>query len=226
MGNADHVVTLRELQASEEIRTYIVKADDCLRAIGYTEHCFEHVTMVMRRAAAVLEMLESPPREVELARIAGLLHDVGNIVNRHDHAHSSATIAFCLLDKRGMPAPEIADVVCAIGNHDEDTGMPINRLAAAIILGDKTDVRRNRVRSPLLRENDIHDRVNGAVDEADFSLEKESRTITLALTINTELCSVLEYFQIFLGRMQLCRNAASYLGCQFRLVINGAVMMG
>ena len=219
-------VTLETLQALPEMSVYITKADDSLKSIGYTEHSFPHITTVLERAAAILNMLDRSEREVELARVAGYMHDIGNIVNRHDHAQTSAVMAYHILDRLGMPPAEIADVICAIGNHDEGTGLPINALAAALIIADKSDVRRNRVRSPLLRENDIHDRVNGAVDRAEFELDKAQKTITLSLTIDTEQCSVMEYFKIFLNRMQLCQNAAGFLKCQFRLVINGAVMLG
>ena len=191
-------ITLADVQALPEMQIYIQKEDDCLKAIGYTEHCFQHVTTVLTRAASILDMLDYPARTVELARIAGYMHDIGNIVNRHDHAHTSAIMAFQILRGMGMPPEEIADVICAIGNHDEGSGLPINPIAAALIIGDKTDVRSNRVRTPRLRENDIHDRVNGAVDKAVFKLDHDSRTVTLALTIDTEKCPVLEYFEIFL----------------------------
>ena len=208
------------------MQIYIQKEDDCLRSIGYTEHCFQHVTIVLERASSILKMLDYPERTIELARIAGYMHDIGNIVNRHDHAHSSAVMAFYMLRDLGMPPEEIADVICAIGNHDEATGLPINPIAAAIIIGDKTDVRSNRVRMPRLRENDIHDRVNGAVENAVFTLDHDTRTVTLSLTIDTEQCPVLEYFEIFLGRMQMCQRAAKYLQCRFKLVINDGLMLG
>ena len=219
-------ITLADVQALPEMQIYIQKEDDCLKTIGYTEHCFQHVTTVLTRAASILDMLDYPARTVELARIAGYMHDIGNIVNRHDHAHTSAIMAFQILRGMGMPPEEIADVICAIGNHDEGSGLPINPIAAALIIGDKTDVRSNRVRTPRLRENDIHDRVNGAVDKAVFKLDHDSRTVTLALTIDTEKCPVLEYFEIFLGRMQMCQRAAKYLKCQFKLVINEGLMLG
>lgn len=219
-------ITLADIRALPEMQIYIQKEDDCLRSIGYTEHCFQHVTIVLERASSILKMLDYPERTIELARIAGYMHDIGNIVNRHDHAHSSAIMAFYMLRDLGMPPEEIADVICAIGNHDEATGLPINPIAAAIIIGDKTDVRSNRVRIPRLRENDIHDRVNGAVENAVFTLDHDTRTVTLSLTIDTEQCPVLEYFEIFLGRMQMCQRAAKYLQCRFKLVINDGLMLG
>lgn len=219
-------ITLADIRALPEMQIYIQKEDDCLRSIGYTEHCFQHVTIVLERASSILKMLDYPERTIELARIAGYMHDIGNIVNRHDHAHSSAIMAFYMLRDLGMPPEEIADVICAIGNHDEATGLPINPIAAAIIIGDKTDVRSNRVRMPRLRENDIHDRVNGAVENAVFTLDHDTRTVILSLTIDTEQCPVLEYFEIFLGRMQMCQRAAKYLQCRFKLVINDGLMLG
>ena len=219
-------ITLADIRALPEMQIYIQKEDDCLRSIGYTEHCFQHVTIVLERASSILKMLDYPERTIELARIAGYMHDIGNIVNRHDHAHSSAIMAFYMLRDLGMPPEEIADVICAIGNHDEAIGRPINPIAAAIIIGDKTDVRSNRVRMPRLRENDIHDRVNGAVENAVFTLDHDTRTVILSLTIDTEQCPVLEYFEIFLGRMQMCQRAAKYLQCRFKLVINDGLMLG
>lgn len=220
------VVTLDELKAREDICAYIRKADDCLKSIGYTEHSFQHVCTVLERASDILTMLDYPQRTIELVRIAGYLHDIGNIVNRRDHAQSGAIMAFQLLTQMNMPADEVSDIVCAIGNHDENAGLPINELAAAIIIGDKTDVRKNRVRMPRLRENDIHDRVNGAVERAEVLLDKTLRMITLEPTIDTAQCSVLDYFQIFLTRMQMCQKAATYLKSTFRLVINDTVMLG
>ncbi|MCI6636375.1 MAG: HD domain-containing protein [Clostridiales bacterium] len=220
------MLSYETIRQNENIRTYIRKADESLRALGYTEHSFAHVTKVAETAGEILSTFGYSTHDVELVKIAGYLHDIGNNVNRCDHAQSGALMAYAILTQMGMPAGEVLDVVCAIGNHDESTGLPINPLAAAIIIGDKTDVRKNRVRTPLLRENDIHDRVNGAVDEAEFLLDRDTHTITLSLHIDTAQCSVIEYFQIFLTRMQMCRRAADSLGCPFRLMINGAVMMG
>lgn len=219
-------ITLADVRAMADVSAYIRQADDSLKAIGYTEHSFEHAALALHRAAGVLTMLDYPPRMVELARIAGYMHDIGNAVNRSAHAQSGAIMAFQMLTRAGMPPEEVAQVICAIGNHDEGTGRPVSPLAAAVILGDKTDVRRSRVRSPRLRNDDIHDRVNGAVDAAAFDLDKARRFITLRLTIDTAECSVLEYFKIFLDRMVMCQTAADTLGCTFRLVINGAVMIG
>ena len=221
-----HIITFQDIHAREDVKTLIRRSDETLKTRGYTEHSFPHVTLVLERAASILRALGHPERMVELVRIAGFMHDIGNLVNRHDHAQSSAVMAFQILDKLGMPMEEVADIVCAIANHDEGTGLPVTPMAAALIIADKTDVRRNRVRLPLMRVNDIHDRVNGAVDEAGFEIDGATRTLTLSLTIDTKQCAVLEYFQIFLNRMQMCDNAAKSLQCSFRLTINGALMMG
>lgn len=224
--NAPELITLAQVKESEKAAVFIEKADASLKAIGYTEHGYAHVGTAADRAARVLEALGRPAREIELARIAGYLHDIGNLVNRNDHAHTGAVLAGRILEDMGMQPDETADIMCAIGNHDESTGLPVSPLAAALIIGDKTDVRRSRVRFPLTRVNDIHDRVNGAVTNADFSIDGGAKAITLSLTVDTSHCDVLEYFQIFITRMQMCKNAARFLGMEFRLVINGALMMG
>ena len=220
------MLTFEQVKNNEEIKTYIRKADESLKAIGYTEHSFAHVTKAADQAAEILEKLGYPARTVELARIAGYMHDIGNVINRKDHAQSGAVMSFRILDKLGMDADELATVICAIGNHDEGTGAPVNEVAAALILADKSDVRRSRVR-PC--ENppagDIHDRVNYSVEDSRIELETESGQVTLRLTIDTEYCAVMDYFEIFLGRMMLCRRAAEYLGLKFRLVINDAAML-
>jgi len=219
-------VTFETVKNNEEIRTYIRKADESLRVIGYTEHSFAHVTKTAYEAARILEALGYPARTVELARIAGYMHDIGNVINRKDHAQSGAVMTFRILDKLGMPADELATVICAIGNHDEGTASPVNEVAAALILADKSDVRRRRVRAEERPpQGDIHDRVNYAVESSGIDLDTESRRLTLRLKIDTEHCAVMDYFEIFLSRMLLCRRAAEYLGLTFRLVINDAVML-
>lgn len=219
-------LTFEMVKNNPEINTYIRKADESMKAIGYTEHSFAHVTKVAQQAAEILSRLGYPERTAELARIAGYMHDIGNVVNRHDHAQSGAIMSFRILDKMGMDAEELATVVCAIGNHDEGTGAPINEVAAALILADKSDVRRSRVRAsdhpPM---GDIHDRVNYAVENSRIELDAGSKGITLRLTIDTEHCAVMDYFEIFLTRMMLCRRAAEYLGLKFRLVINDATLL-
>lgn len=213
-------MTYQELKSNQAIRTYIRQADDSLKALGYTEHSFAHVTMVSARAEEILTTLGHPERTVELAKIAGLLHDIGNLVNREEHSQSGAVIAFRLLDKLGFPPEEIAMVVTAIGNHDEGNGVPVSDLAAALILADKSDVRRSRVRNHDFATFDIHDRVNYAVTESALRIDKEKKIITLTLSIDTKISAIMDYFEIFMARMILCRKAADRLGLQFKLSIN------
>ena len=218
-------VTFRDVQNSPEIRTYITQADASLLALGFTEHSFAHVTKCAHLAAHILEQLGYSDREVELARIAGFMHDIGNVVNRTDHAQSGAIMAFRILDKMGMDPADVATVITAIGNHDEHTAFPVNAVAAALILADKTDVRRSRVRNNDTVTFDIHDRVNYAVEQSEVTLNTEEKTIQLTLTINTDVCAVMDYFEIFLQRMVLCRKAADALGLRFRLEINGLMLL-
>ena len=214
-------VTFETIRSNSEVRTYITQADASLLALGFTEHSFAHVTKCAETASHLLEQMGYSAREAELARIAGFMHDIGNLVNRHDHAISGASMAFTLLTKLGMDAADIATVVTAIGHHDDSTAFPVNAVAAALILADKTDVRRSRVRNRDTIRFDIHDRVNYAVEQADLTLDKTARTITLTLSINTEVCAVMDYFEIFLNRMLLCRKAAEFFDLSFRLDVNG-----
>jgi metal-dependent HD superfamily phosphatase/phosphodiesterase len=214
------LVNFSHIQNSAEVNTYIQKADDTMRAIGYTEHCFPHVTKTALQAAKILEELDYSPHTIEIAKIAGYMHDIGNAINRCDHAHTGALMAFQLLLKTDMSPDDISTIICAIGNHDEATGAPINEVAAALILADKSDVRRSRVRDEQNLRSDIHDRVNYAVVESSLSLNKGDMSITLRLSIDTEQCAVMDYFEIFLTRMLLCRRAAEYLHLHFKLVIN------
>ena len=218
-------VTYEDVRKSEEIRTYIKQADESLKAIGYTEHSFAQCTKVAKVAGDLLEKLGYDAHEVELARIAGFMHDIGNVVNRIDHAQSGAMMAFRILDKMGMPPEDVATVITAIGNHDEQTAAAVNAVAAALIIADKTDVRRSRVRNRSTINFDIHDRVNYAAEKSDVILEPDSKTITLDLKINTEICAVMDYFEIFTGRMLLCRKAAEFLGLQFKLDINDVYLL-
>ena len=217
------MVTFEDVKNNPDIRAYISKADESLIALGYTEHSFAHVTKVAESAAEILHTLGHSDHEIELVKIAGYLHDIGNIVNRIDHAQSGAVMAFRLLDRMNMPPEDIATIVTAIGNHDESTAFPVNAVAAALIIDDKTDVRRSRVRNRSVAQFDIHDRVNYSVTASEVKIAKDS--ICLELTIEQEYCSVLEYFEIFLTRMLLCRRAAEALGVEFSLVINGQRMM-
>ena len=217
------MVTFKDVKNSPDIRAYISKADESLLALGYTEHSFAHVTKVAEAAAEILHTLGHSEHEIELVKIAGFLHDIGNIVNRIDHAQSGAVMAFRLLDRMNMPPEDIATIVTAIGNHDESTAFPVNSVAAALIIADKTDVRRSRVRNRSVAQFDIHDRVNYSVTHSDVYITKEN--ICLELTIEQEYCTVLEYFEIFLTRMLLCRKASEALGVEFMLYINGQRMM-
>ena len=214
------MLTFEEIKNDETIRTYIKKADVSLSMLGYTEHSFAHVAKVADTARYILETLGFSAHTVELAQIAGFTHDIGNLVNRSEHSQSGAVMMFRLLDHKDMPAEDIATVVTAIGNHDEGTGVPVDAVSAALILADKTDVRRSRVRNRDFATFDIHDRVNYSVEKSEVTIEKESMTITLKLTIDTSISAVMDYFEIFLGRMVMCRKAADFLGLTFRLVIN------
>lgn len=213
-------ITYQDVKNNEAIKTYIKKADESLIALGYTEHSFAHVMKVAETAAGILLALGYSEREAELARIAGYLHDIGNVINRVDHAQSGAVMAFRILDNMGADAEDIATIVTAIGNHDESTAFPVNPIAAALIIADKTDVRFTRVRNIDRASFDIHDCVNFAVKESKLTYKKGEH-ITLTLTIDTKECVVMDYFEIFLGRMKLCRKAAAKLGLEFKLIING-----
>ncbi len=214
------MITYEDVKANEAIKTYIKAADSSLIALGYTEHSFAHVSKVALDAAHILETMGYTERECELAKIAGYMHDIGNLVNRVEHSQSGAVMAFRILDKMGMDPEEIALVVTAIGNHDEGTGVPVNPLSAALILADKCDVRRTRVRNSDLSTFDIHDRVNYSVESASTDIDRVEGTFSLMLSIDTAISSVMDYFEIFLGRMILCRKAAERLGLAFKLIIN------
>ena len=218
------MITWQDVVSDKAVQTYIKKADESLIALGYTEHSFTHVGRVAQVAGEILTTLGYPEREVELARIAGYLHDIGNVVNRVDHAQSGALMAFRILDRMGMDAEEISTVITAIGNHDESTAFPVNAVAAALILADKTDVRSSRVRNHDFSTFDIHDRVNYSAKESHVTIEKDSY-IELNLTIDTSICAVMDYFEIFIERMVLCRKAAERLSLKFRLVINGQTIL-
>lgn len=212
-------IQYEDVKNNPVVQTYIKKADDSLNALGYTEHSFAHVTKVADIASQILLTQGYSERDAELARIAGYLHDIGNVINRIDHAQSGAVMAFRILDNMGADPEDIATIITAIGNHDESTAFPVNAVAAALILADKTDVRYTRVRNHDFATYDIHDRVNYSVKESNLEIVKDSH-IELILKIETEMCSVMDYFEIFLGRMLLCRKAAEKLGLQFRLKIN------
>lgn len=214
-------MTYEQIRHDRAVNVYIAQADASMQALGFTEHSFAHVTRVAQIAGDILQTLNFPERMVELARIAGYLHDIGNVVNRVDHSQSGAVMAFRILDRMEFPPEEIAAIVTAIGNHDEGTGVPVSELAAALIIADKSDVRRSRVRDKADIAADIHDRVNYSVTGSDLKVDVEEKTITLSLTVDTAVSSVMEYFEIFMKRMLLCRKAAEKLGLTFRLDING-----
>lgn len=219
------MITVDDVRNNPQVRAYIRKADETLGALGFTEHSFPHVASVAKRAGDLLAELGYSEHEAELARIAGYLHDIGNIVNRIDHAQSGAVMAFRLLDQLGMEPDDIAAVISAIGHHDESAAVPINPIAAALILADKTDVRRSRVRNSDRASFDIHDRVNYAAVEARTFLSEDKTQFFLSLNIDTGISAVMDYFEIFLSRMLLCRKAAEYLRLQFKLVINGQELL-
>ena len=214
------MITYEMIRNNETIQTDIRKADASLVELGYTEHSFAHVGMVAHNARYILETLGYDERVLELVQIAAHLHDIGNLVNRTDHSQSGAVMAFRILDKLGMDPEEIAEIVTAIGNHDEGTGRPVSPMAAALILADKSDVRRSRVRNQDESQFDIHDRVNYSVKKAELKINESRTLIKLKLSVDTRYGSVMDYFEIFMGRMILCRKAAEKLGLQFRLMIN------
>lgn len=214
------MVTFDQIKNNEAIRTYIKKADESLTALGFTEHSFAHVTKVSETAAYILEKLGYSEHDIEIVKIAGFLHDIGNLVNRAEHSQSGAIMAFRILDNLGMDPSDTATIATAIGNHDEGTGTPVNPIAAALILADKSDVRRSRVRNTDTSNFDIHDRVNYSVEKSVLKINEKKTIINLKLNIDTRFGSVMDYFEIFLDRMILCRKAAEMLGLQFKLIIN------
>ncbi len=219
------MITLKDVCQNEEVNALIKGAQKQLDALGYTEHGHRHISIVSKRAGDILEKLGYPERTVELARIAGYLHDIGNCVNRVDHAHSGAILAYDILKNMGMPVEERTEIMMAIGNHDEETGTAISDISAAIILADKSDAHRDRVCNSNLVTFDIHDRVNYAVTDSNLNLDVEKRLITLNLKIDTEICPVLDYFEIFMDRTMMSKYAAKYLKIWFSLVINDTKLL-
>ena len=215
------MVTYEALRRDAAVNTYITRADESLSALGFTEHSFPHVCRVAEVAGQVLKALGYDSHQIELAKIAAYLHDIGNLVNRVDHSQSGAVMAFRILDHMDMDAADVATVVTAIGNHDEGTGVPVNAVAAALILADKSDVRRNRVRNRDIATFDIHDRVNYSVERSELRILPEEKVARLELTVDTHFSSVMDFFEIFLKRMLLCRRAAERLRVTFQLTING-----
>ena len=212
-------MSYEEIRNNPTIRTYIQKADQSLAALGFTEHSFAHVTHVASVAGKILKELNYSKEDLEIARIAGYMHDIGNVINRHDHAQTGALMAMRILDHMGMPADQVAAVITAIGNHDEPNAYPVDAVTAAIIIADKTDVRQTRVRNKDVTNFDKHDRVNYAVKQSTVCV-RDGKIIEASLKLDKDICSVMDYFKIFLERMILCRKAAEQLGCEFSLVIN------
>ena len=219
------MIKLQDVKQNSEVEALIKGAQKQLNALGYTEHGHRHISIVAKRAGDILEKLGYPERTIELARIAGYLHDIGNCVNRVDHAHSGAIMAYQILKEMGMPEEERTEIMMAIGNHDENTGTAISEISAAIILADKSDVHRDRVTNTNLATFDIHDRVNYAVTNASLELDAETRKIKLELKIDREICPVLDYFEIFMDRTMMSKYAAKYLNIWFELVINDTKLL-
>ena len=214
------MITLDDIRNNPEVQELVVGAQNQLDALGYTEHSVRHVSIVSQRAGKILEELGYGKDRVELAKIAGYLHDIGNGVNRVDHAHSGAIMAYNILKEMGLPIKDRTEIMSAIGNHDEATGTAISDISAALILADKSDVHRNRVVNKNMATFDIHDRVNYAVTNANLSIIKETRKVVLELTIDTTICPVLDYFEIFMQRTMMSKYAAKYLNIWFELIIN------
>lgn len=214
------MITLEDVIENPEVDALIKGAQKQLDGLGYTEHSHRHISIVSKRAGKILEVLGYPERTIELAKIAGYLHDIGNCVNRTDHAHSGAILAYQILKDMGMPVEERTEIMMAIGNHDEKTGTAVSDISAALILADKSDVHRDRVTNTNLSTFDIHDKVNYAVTNADLTIDSKKKRIVLKLTIDTEISPVLDYFEIFMDRTMMSKYAAKYLDIWFELLIN------
>ena len=215
------MISYEKIINSDVIRTYITKADESLAALGFTEHSFTHVLHVAETAGYILKSIGYDDETVEIAKVAGYLHDIGNLVNRKEHSQSGAVMAWSILNDRKCDSKDIATIVTAIGNHDEGTGVPVNDVAAALILADKADVRRSRVRNQDVASFDIHDNVNYSVIESVLEINEEKTEIELKLTLDAEYGSVMDFFEIFMERMLMCKRAAEKLGLKFKLKING-----
>lgn len=222
-GEAPALITFKDVKNNPKVRKLIDGANEVMKAMGYTEHGHRHVGIVSGITKAIMERIGSSPREVELSQIAAYLHDIGNVINRVDHPLTGANIAFTILNEMGMPPEEIAPILGAIGNHEEMLGLPVSNISAALIIADKSDVHYSRVQNPILETFDIHDRVNYAVQRSRLELPLEEKVIKLTLEIDNS-ASVMEYFEIFLSRMVMCRKSAEVLGYQFQLNVNGVAM--
>lgn len=219
------MITLEDVKNNEEVQAFVNASQKQLEALGYTEHSNRHIGIVSERTGEILKKLGYDERTVELGRIAGYLHDIGNCVNRVDHAHSGAILAYNILKEMGMPPEDRTEIIMAIGNHDEGTGTAVSSISAALILADKSDVHRNRVINTNMSTFDIHDRVNYAVTNAELEIDEINRKVILSLTIDTQICPVLDYFQIFMDRTMMSKYAAKYLEIWFELVINGTKLL-
>lgn len=211
---------MEDVKKDPQVQAYIDRADEYLAVIGYTEHGTRHCSLVAKVGRDILLKLDRPARDAELSAISGYLHDIGNVFNRVNHAYTGAVLAHTLLKDMGMSPREITAIVASIGSHDDNGFEPVSSISAGLILADKSDVHRSRVRNPDMIKFDIHDRVNYAVNKSYLQVDPENKTITLFLTIDVKIASVMEYFEIFLNRMLYCKRAANFLGCQFRLVVN------
>ena len=219
------MITLEEVKNNPEIKALLEGSQKQLNALGYTEHSLRHVTIVSNRAGEVLRTLEYPEERIELAKIAGYMHDIGNCINRVDHAHTGAILAYEILKDMGMDIEKRTEIMMAIGNHDEQTGTAVSDISAALILADKSDVHRSRVVNQNLSTFDKHDKVNYAVTNSNFSIDKENKKIILDLTIDTKISPVLDYFEIFMDRTMMSKYAAKYLGIWFELIINDTKLL-
>ena len=219
------MITLEDVINNEEVQAFVNASQKQLKALGYTEHSYRHIGIVSKRTGEILQKLGYDERTVELGKIAGYMHDIGNCVNRVDHAHTGAILAYNILKEMGMDAEERTEIMMAIGNHDEGTGTAVSNISAALILADKSDVHRDRVINKNMSTFDIHDRVNYAVTDAKIEINEIERKVTLTLTIDTQICPVLDYFQIFMDRTMMSKYAAKYLNIWFELVINGTKLL-
>lgn len=218
-------LSFKDVLCNEEVKAFLEKANENLGMMGYTDHSEKHCAIVAKRAGSILSQLGYSEHEIELAQIAGALHDIGNFINRVNHAEYGAILAYNILAKMEMPLEDRIIIASAIGNHDESTGGAIDAVSAALILADKTDVRRNRVRNKDKASFDKHDRVNYAVTNSTVKVNSQKHVITLNLQIDEEICTMYEYFEIFLGRMMMCRRAAELLGTRFKLTANGSKVL-
>lgn len=219
------MITLEDVINNEEVQAFVNASQKQLKALGYTEHSYRHIGIVSKRTGEILQKLGYDERTVELGKIAGYMHDIGNCVNRVDHAHTGAILAYNILKEMGMDAEERTEIMMAIGNHDENTGTAISNISAALILADKSDVARSRVSKTNIATFDIHDKVNYAVTNADLKLDAENRVITLKLDIDTKICPVLDYFKIFMDRTIMSKYAAKYLKIWYELIINNTKLL-